>query len=175
MDKILFLDIDGVLNHDKFYEDRWKNQHLENNTIHDRLTDEIDIESIKKLNKIVRETGCEIVISSTWRLGQTIEEIADIFSSAGFRYKSLIRDKTPNGLKLTHKGITKTFIPRGLEIYTYLDDRYQCGSTPENHCKFVILDDDSDFLYWHKDNFIHVNRKIGLSDEDVEKCLNIFK
>ena len=61
--KIVFLDIDGVLNHEKFYKDFHFNkiikaQHRKNN---------IDPRSAKLVVDLCKQTGAKIVISSSWR------------------------------------------------------------------------------------------------------------
>lgn len=58
--KIIFLDIDGVLNSEEYVRsERFKNK--------GGLID-IDSEAVKILDRILDETGAKIVLSSTWRL-----------------------------------------------------------------------------------------------------------
>lgn len=53
MTKVLFLDIDGVLNgHD--WDDEAKSCNIRR-------------ECVKHLNRVVKETGCKLVVSSAWR------------------------------------------------------------------------------------------------------------
>ncbi len=54
---VLFLDIDGVLNHGGM-EDLWKAHG----------SDALDPACIEQLRRVVAETGCDIVLSSVWRL-----------------------------------------------------------------------------------------------------------
>lgn len=54
--KVIFLDIDGVLNSLTYFE--------ENN-----ILDGIDKEKVKLLQDIIRKTQVEIVLSSSWRIG----------------------------------------------------------------------------------------------------------
>ena len=56
--KIIFLDVDGVLN----------SQDLLERCGEDKLVP-IDEENIRCLKEIVDETGAEIVLSSSWRFG----------------------------------------------------------------------------------------------------------
>ncbi len=51
--KLLFLDIDGVLNNHKYEADV--------------LCGQIHKDKVELLNRILRETGCHIVLSSAWR------------------------------------------------------------------------------------------------------------
>ena len=45
--------------------------------------DDFDTKAIKVLNEIIEETGCEIVVSSDWRLHATLEELGDYYISQG--------------------------------------------------------------------------------------------
>lgn len=56
--KVLFLDVDGVLNHTTFIRDHARN--------HNNLF-AIDPEKVILLQEIVFKTDCKIVLSSTWR------------------------------------------------------------------------------------------------------------
>jgi hypothetical protein len=45
--------------------------------------DDFDKGTIKVLNEIIEETGCEIVVSSDWRLHATLDELGDYYISQG--------------------------------------------------------------------------------------------
>lgn len=45
--------------------------------------DDFDKKAIKILNEIIEETGCEIVVSSDWRLHANLEELGDYYISQG--------------------------------------------------------------------------------------------
>lgn len=45
--------------------------------------DDFDKKAIKILNEIIEETGCDIVVSSDWRLHATLEELGDYYISQG--------------------------------------------------------------------------------------------
>lgn len=65
--KIIFLDIDGVLNNAKL---RWREG-----------MDAIDFTCVKILGDIIQATGAKIVIHSTWRVGfSDINSLKDAFS-----------------------------------------------------------------------------------------------
>ena len=58
--KVIFLDVDGVLNSDEYF----------NNIKNKETTDiesEIDINTIVDLKKAIDETGASVVLSSSWR------------------------------------------------------------------------------------------------------------
>ena len=150
---IIFLDIDGVLNHETFYIKRGKNTHLK--FPHSQICSY----SISHLNNITNKTGAQIVISSVWRGGRTLEELKEIFETVG---------ATGEIIGFTPKGCCNCF--RGNEIFKWQKDNNRCPHTS----KFVILDDDSDMLYWQKDNFIHIRNKFGLTYEDSQNAVKIL-
>ena len=45
--------------------------------------DDFDTKAVKILNEILEETGCEIVVSSDWKLYATLEELGDYYESQG--------------------------------------------------------------------------------------------
>ena len=165
--RIVFLDIDGVLNSIDFYMKRTPKQ------------GDIDIECIKRLNKL-KDIGTEIVISSSWgydegRTEKTLKEC---------------------GLELPIIGYTEHFytdwLCRGNEIEKWLIVNYKGMGTKYGVSKddgipyyrkdfgnnidyeYVIFDDDTDFLLGQKDNFIQTNERTGLSDEDIERARKIL-
>ena len=62
--KIIFLDIDGVLNHDQWYVSK------EYQAIYQNEDNELDIDPkcAERINKICEQTDAKIVISSDWRI-----------------------------------------------------------------------------------------------------------
>ena len=136
--KVLFLDIDGVLNGSdwfhKNHEARLKHR-VEYGNGAEFAKDfmhpmgHLDPLSISFLNKIVEETGCKIVISSTWRKFSTLSEIRGFLSQKGFKHPLSIIDKTED---------FNIGYARGLEIHNWLNE---CKDKVDS---FVILDDDVD-------------------------------
>lgn len=94
---VLFLDCDGVINNEKFFQ----------KLVHN----EIDPESMTLLNNLVEETNISIVISSTWRLDYSLYIIQNLFKENGFKYSDNIIGATPYC-----SGKTKDF-----EIQTWLN------------------------------------------------------
>lgn len=105
MAKILFLDIDGVLNHQKYYADGRRDASYP--------LSEICPVSIELLNKIVSETGCKLVISSTWR-HSGIEYCRNVLKECACIGE--IIDITPD---IERQG---DYIVRGNEILKWLQD-----------------------------------------------------
>jgi hypothetical protein len=83
--KILFLDHDGVIclsnnwggRSKKWAKYRSANPHSSKEKKDAPVSvrfDDFDKKAIKILNEIIEETGCEIVVSSDWKLHATLEE-----------------------------------------------------------------------------------------------------
>jgi hypothetical protein len=165
-DKLVFLDIDGVLNSEIFYREKSQSERYKEVGL--PLCD-IDPRGIKELNKIVQETGAKIVISSTWRKGETIESIQKILDSAGFKGKVI--GLTP---VLQYKGSSQT-VPRGCEIHHWLGKYRDKLELPWNKIvKYVIIDDDSDMLWWQRENMFIVDGYCGLTINSAYKIINFL-
>jgi len=92
--KVIFLDNDGVIclannwgsRHKKqkkfFTEDNPRKGFGDNGPVEVRF-DNFDQKAVKVLNKILEETGAEIVVSSDWRYHANLEELGDYYESQG--------------------------------------------------------------------------------------------
>jgi hypothetical protein len=167
--KVIFLDIDGVLNSEE-YASRWHKENLGQKGHHIW----VDEEAVDRLIGLIQKSGCYIILSSSWRrysLPDTIKFLS--------KYPDL--DKIHQYLI----GITPWRWQRGCrgdEIKRLMDewkDMVEQGLVSEKFKdvkidNYVILDDDADMLDEQKEHFIHVDWTVGLRDSDVEKCLNIL-
>lgn len=161
MIKIIFLDIDGVLNSDSWYEKCIKHKLK---PIHRNL----DPEAIKKINEIVVSTGAKLVISSSWRFDHRTP--SDLKNS-GLQAEIIGRTDYLN----THGD----FIVRGNEIQKFIADNIEMLSEGTlayygDYKAYVILDDDSDMLFTQSDNFIQINSMTGITDENVKQAIKIL-
>lgn len=137
-DKIVFLDIDGVVNtlqidtrpfpdsklkqrHDGFYVDLC-------GTDEGRVSNR---QAVMWLNKLCKETGAKIVISSTWRYCEKIYTTEECLRNTGLLPEIAIIGKTP----VMHG------FERGDEISWWLGSNY---GEDMDKVSFVILDDDAD-------------------------------
>lgn len=155
MNKFIFLDIDGVLNSTSYYKRRdTKNYPY----------DEFDVGAISLLNELVNKTEAKVVVTSTWRQGTSLEELEDIMQTRGFEHE--IFDYTPF---LHYSKSQYTSVPRGCEIHEWLETN--CGYDYSKVVRYVILDDDSDMLYWQREHFFHVDRSVGLTNNVVYKAI----
>jgi hypothetical protein len=160
MTKIIFLDFDGVLNSQLGYV----------KTKGSRGQDDLDVTSIDFLNKLVKRTDAKIVVSSTWRLTKTVEELQSILNRNGFDGEVI--DKTVD----MRRGEDSDCILRGNEILQWMKAHPEIiGCHYFDYKKYVIFDDDSDMLYWQRNNFIQVDAYVGLTPNNIfkaEKILN---
>jgi hypothetical protein len=160
MTKIIFLDFDGVLNSQLWYV----------RTKGSRERDDLDKEAIGFLNTLIKNTGAKVVVTSTWRLGRTVEELQEILDRNGFKGEVIGKTKE---LRLGEDG---DCILRGNEILQWMKAHPEILGTPYwDYKHYVIFDDDSDMLYWQKNNFIHIDSYAGLSPNSIfhaEKILN---
>lgn len=154
--KIIFLDIDGVLNSRAY--DRKRN-----------WNDDTDIDETRLplIKEIVDATNAKIVLSSTWR-GQwdrdsgRCKEDGQYINNTFAKYGLTIFDKTPN------LGMSA---PRRDEIHKWLND------TQESIESFVIIDD---YRYGWGDLSSHFVKTdpifgLGIEKEHVDKVIEILK
>lgn len=159
--RIVFLDIDGVLNSQDAYKAgeckyvEWINDRGEKDH-HQSFCSW----SKEYLNKLIEETEAKIVISSTWRM-RGLDYMRKIWEIEEMKGEII-------GVTPSFRGdISGYNIPRGCEIEKWLEDRrfshinwdpdlqekYMIESGIEN---YIIIDDDSDMLYGQRNHFIHV-------------------
>ena len=143
MRKILFLDIDGVLNSTKFFE---------SNSMKCSKDDHIDLGAVVILKRILNKTNAKVVLSSSWRGHEDNHKI--------------IKENVCDFIDITPRcceGI------RGVEIYKWINKNYKWEERKK--LKYAILDDDSDMLLWQKDSFFHVDHKVGLTEEIADEVI----
>jgi len=167
MNKIIFLDIDGVLNSDIYFNSpafkeeskgmSWEEIMLIAHHTH------LDPVAIHIFNQLVNRSKAEVVLSSTWRLKYSIEALNNMLKDRGATFQiNAVTPKHPEYI-----GWSSFPIPRGIEIQAYLNSLDQ---KPES---FVILDDVDNMV--HLINYlILVDDYYGLTTENVEMALNIL-
>ena len=153
MMKVIFCDVDGVLNN-AGTKARSPNGYT-------GVSDEL----IRRLKKIVAETGAAIVLSSDWRLTRD-----DPVHGRDYRY--LVRRLRFVGqLKIADHTVDISWRFRGLEIRTYLKEHPQIT-------EYAVLDD-LPFRDFYScgllGNLVLTDPKKGLTDADVERAVKILK
>lgn len=144
--KLIFLDVDGVLNNRESMRGCGKDIFRVNR------------ECVRHLNKICVTTGACCVLSSTWRFSWPIAAFQQFLEDHGFCGQVI--DSAP---RLPNEA-------RGAEIEHYLLQCEQQGYPIES---WIILDDDSDmgdllpFL-------IQTKTEIGLEEEHVGRAIEML-
>jgi hypothetical protein len=184
--KVIFLDFDGVLNSEMWYRSRFEQLDREEETGNYPYY-EFDPILIDRLNRIIEETDAKFVVSSTWRIGRSVEDLQNLLNRVGF--KGEIIDTTPHfhakGGDNDDNPIGYT-IPRGCEIDWWLKEkgkfqRINWSVERQNEYlenalvkNYIILDDDSDMLYNQREHFIKTSGYWGLSENDVKTAIQIL-
>ncbi len=166
--KIIFLDIDGVLNSAHWWKVRPPLDEYGNSDVHSRRS--IDPTAVAHLNTIVEKSGAVIVLSSTWRTMHPLSYMQSLLKKRGFTGK--IFAATPDFASFSNPTDDEgniLYIRRGKEIQAWLDmlgpDRQ-----PDS---FVILDDDDDM--GHLSNcLVKTTFQKGLTDEHVIAALEVL-
>ena len=147
--KIIFMDVDGVLNYTKWYYDDRNPGNLYGQE------GEIDPECVRRIVNICEKTGAKIVLSSDWRINK-------------YAIGRLERAGFPEGLIFSQ---TPEFIwdcSRGEEIDIWLNEH------PDTY-DYVIIDDREDFSDEQKRfHYIHVNPYIGFTDKNMKDAICIL-
>ncbi len=147
---LLFLDFDGVI--------CTRSSLVYAMTKENRDVEMLDPVCIERLNQIVEATGAKIVISSTWRIIHTLDELKLWLKEKGFRGEVI--GKTP----VLHT-------ERGHEIQTWIGLYETSGLSPKG---MVIIDDDADMAHLsHK--LVRTNMDGGLLDHHVDQAIKILK
>ena len=138
--KVIFLDNDGVICLSENWGSRFKKarQYMIDHSISEHAFadekkrnvlvrfDNFDAKAIKILNKVLEETGAELVVSSDWKLYATVEELGEYYESQGIIKKPIDRtlnldEFDPDSAGLYQwKGWKEKM--RILEIKKYLED-----------------------------------------------------
>jgi hypothetical protein len=139
--RVVFLDIDGVLNSEDWY---WRGG---------TGFPALDPAAIARLDRICRETGAVVVLSSAWR-GD--DRIPGWLAERGFTGR--IIDQTPRFPDCQ----------RGYEILQWFKAK------PRNVGRFVVLDDDDD-LYHVRRRLIRTDWRTGLLDEHADRAIAMLR
>lgn len=150
--KIIFLDIDGVLNNQditNFHKGKVGDEAYD---VFDR-DDLFDPKCVNNLNSIIEATGAKIVISSSWRVLFDINELRDILAN-----------QKVNGEIIDH---TNRFgCERGHEIQEWLDRHPDVSS-------FVMLDDGTDMAHLI-DRLVNTDFEKGLEEKHIEEAIKML-
>lgn len=156
--KVIFLDVDGVLNSEVSREQ-------ERNNFDNWMEHEVSEMHVNNLKKIVDATGAQIVLSSSWRFDHPKATGRDFIVDP--LMKVLDRKLKAAGLDIIDVTPDLRGKIRGAEIQDWLDRHSEVE-------RFVILDDDVDMNDEQKPFFVNTTFKNGLTDELANKAIEIL-
>lgn len=137
---VVFIDFDGVLVNKK----SWR--------VRSGLNATADPDCVDVLNEITDKANAVLVVSSSWRIGQSREQIARILKSWGV--KARVAGMTPVLLGAE----------RGKEILRFLERNRRAVRD------FVILDDDDD-MHPYRHKLVQTEFDYGLRHEHIGMAL----
>jgi len=161
---IVFLDFDGVLNSSNYFVAGRKRKLERIKAGLFQKGEDLDTEAIANVNTIIKATGAKVVVTSTWRKSRTVEELATILQAQGLMGEVI--DKTED--------LSYYKCLRGNEILEWIKNHTNIVGEYYKYTNYVILDDDSDMLYWQKDNYLKINGITGLTSADSKKAIEII-
>lgn len=153
MRKIIFLDIDGVVNSHDWYERREKLPPTSSREAFKK--NEFDPAAVQLLQALLVDTEADVVLSSTWRLYEEDHQV--------------IRDCVCDFIDVTGESECRM---RGCEIREWINKNIPYKERDE--LQYAIIDDDSDMLLWQKDNFFQTSFMHGLTQEICDKIRKHF-
>lgn len=151
--KLVFLDIDGVLNAFNSESER------------DFTPAGLSAQGIQWLSEINEKTGAEVVICSTWRKTHTVDWFQGIFESKGWR-RAKIFGLTPS---LPSLDKTKHNAFRGNEVEAFITLIEGMGIVIESH---VIFDDGTD--YHDHQPLILIDGQFGIQREHIDRAIKVL-
>ena len=162
MKKIIFLDIDGVLN-----TALW---HSRAEKLKDEYGYLFDPNAVANLAEIIDKTGAEIVISSSWKF-MGLSVMQEMWKKRNLPGK--IIDVTPNTVSdelLVNVDLDNMEIYniRGQEIKEWL----MLHGKDVSH--YVILDDMDDILPEQEPHFVWTDPEVGITEENAEQAIMIL-
>lgn len=155
--KVIFLDIDGVLNSQADLLEHRLFGHPYNHE-----TELMNRGKLAVLWHLLEATGAKIVISSTWRLSYTLDQIHQIMD---VRIGPDSENRIPRDVFI---GMTSDYgdhqAGRSREVRAWLDSEQGKGVT-----HYVILDDmDAGFTKdWFMDNFVKTSPDAGITTKNA--------
>ena len=143
MKRIIFLDVDGVLNNGTWAIEMY------DKGVKVYREDILFEPSLAQLRRIVDETGAIIVVSSSWRQVPTAYEHLNQWLA---KFGMEIADKTPYVGGCRGDDITAWF------------------NRNPGECRYVILDDDDD-MDGHMEHLVQTHFDEGLTEEKADECI----
>lgn len=166
--KIIFLDIDGVLNSIETYE-KVKQAHKKGLTLNYGPRGTIynlhDKQMVANLNRIIKKTGAFIVLSSCWRYGLNSQGELKALLNKILKIKGGILGKTPEfDMNKTRANEIQAWINFKLPYYEERLGKLE---------SFIVLDDDGCFGHLQK-YLVRTDKFKGLTNMDADNAIGIL-
>lgn len=150
--RVVFLDIDGVLNSHKWFSVRGRPSTFQ--SMYERSIWDLDPSAVNLMKGFVERNNLKVVISSSWRILYNKQEIKEMLQATG--WKAPIVGTTP---------YIKGF--RGDEIDTWRRESLHVDT-------YIIFDDDGDFNPHQRPFFVQTSFETGLTEAHVEQAQQIL-
>lgn len=154
--RVLFLDIDGVLNSMAYFQRIAGTR--DGLSLPAFTRSQFDPEAVEHLNRIVAKTECCVVISSSWRLAYRRTQMYDLLREVGF--KGRVLDMTPNLMTDV----------RAREIQAWLTEHREERFVE----RFAIVDDNHDAGIGYAPYFVQTEFATGLTEVHADKLIDIL-
>ncbi len=163
--KVVFLDFDGVINSDRWFDKFQREGSLLVHIAHE--ANAIDPEAVERLNRLLDATGAVCVLSTSWRHGYPVARLVEFLRSRGFRGEVIGRTPMSNEVDTEEwKRLETCEHERGLEIATWLRSHPEVAA-------YVVLDDCPVGLD-AEERRIATTFAEGLTDEHVERAIEML-
>ncbi len=131
MSSILFLDVDGVLN-----------SRATRPANPSRLRDWLDPINVGAFNELTRRAQFEVVLSTSWRLGRTLDEIAIEFAASGLLRKPIASTPDLRGVQGSRGAEIAAWLSSQrcpIQRFAILDDAFAIEEFPQQHVRISSL------------------------------------
>ena len=164
MKKIVFLDIDGVLNSNFWNENHQRE--ISDGTL-------IDESKVKLLCKLVKDTDAQIILHSGWKywfdsdlkpLCKEADKLSDLLEKEGLTIAGVTPDHATDEIRTSKRF---SLVKAG-EILAWLEQHNDVD-------EWVVLDDldlHNAVIEMHQ---VRTDQRIGLTDEDVERAKRVLQ
>ena len=173
MKKYVFIDFDGVLNTERYHNELVSS----GQKCSDQYGPLFDPVAVGNLKMIVDQTEAEVVIISSWKL-EGVDRMMALWKAR--RMPGVLAGCTPDcifGMDLLNVNLDDSdafasLAGKGNEVKQWLKEN--APKNPDGY-RYVILDDVPDFLPEQMGNYVQVDPRVGVTDEDVIKTIEFLK
>lgn len=150
MEKYIFLDFDGVINTPK---------------------GKFDKNAVTNLRRLLERTDAKIIISSTWRL-QGMEYIQQLWQE--YQLPGEVIGLTPSCNSINFSNVDGLEEWQGLHGCKGLEIAEWLRLNAKEPYRYIILDDEEDFLFSQREHLVKVEGSKGLDKADVRVAIQIL-